>query len=81
MPAKDIDEMSFEEAYNALKTATDKLEGAEIDLESALAEYERAALLARHCARLLDVAEQRIKVLSETEGVIQANPIELKDSY
>jgi exodeoxyribonuclease VII small subunit len=76
---KNIEDMTFEEAYNALKASTDKLEGSEIDLESALLEYEQASKLARHCAKLLDIAEQRVRVLTETDGVIQAAPFESKE--
>jgi exodeoxyribonuclease VII small subunit len=72
----DIAKMSFEEAYAALKTATDRLEGEEIDLESTLAEYGRASALARHCMKLLDSAEERIKVLTDDGGVIKLEPFQ-----
>jgi exodeoxyribonuclease VII small subunit len=72
---EDIAKLSFEEAYAALKAATDRLEDDEIDLEATLAEYARASALARHCARLLDIAEDRIKILTESEGVIQATAL------
>jgi exodeoxyribonuclease VII small subunit len=73
---KDIEKMSFEEAYAALKTATDRLEGEEIDLESTLAEYARASALAHHCMKLLDAAEDRIKVLTDEGGVIKLEPFQ-----
>jgi exodeoxyribonuclease VII small subunit len=72
---EDIAKLKFEEAYAALKAATDRLEGDEIDLESTLAEYARASALAKHCARLLDSAEERIRVLVENEGEIQAKDL------
>jgi len=76
----DIAAMSFEEAYTALKDATDRLEAEEIDLESTLAEYARASALARHCANLLDTAEQRIRVLTESEGVIQLTSLDTEET-
>ena len=72
---EEIAKMTFEESYAALKAATDRLEGEEIDLESTLAEYARASALARHCAKLLDKAEERIRVLTESEGVVQLTPM------
>lgn len=72
----DIAKMSFEEAYSALKSATDRLEGEEIDLEATLAEYARASALARHCANLLTKAEERIRVLTESEGVIRLTSLD-----
>jgi len=68
---KDIEKMSFEKAFNELKDATSRLEGEEVDLESTLKEYTRASALARHCANLLDNAEERVKMLIESEGVMQ----------
>ena len=67
----DIKKMTFEEAYTALKEATDRLEAEEVDLETTLLEYARASALARHCAVLLEDAEDRIRVLIESEGVIK----------
>lgn len=73
---KDIQKMSFEKAYAALKAATERLEEEEIDLETTLKEYSRASALARHCANLLDDAEKRVQVLIESEGVIQLAPLD-----
>jgi exodeoxyribonuclease VII small subunit len=77
---KDIQKMSFEKAYAALKAATDRLEAEEVDLETTLKEYARASALARHCANLLDDAEKRVQVLIESEGVIQLTPLDTEPS-
>jgi len=66
----DIKKMSFEDAYNALKESTDRLESEEVDLEATLIEYTRASALARRCTELLEDAEKRVKVLVESEGII-----------
>jgi exodeoxyribonuclease VII small subunit len=76
---EDIAAMSFEEAYAALKSATDRLEAEEIDLEATLAEYSRASALARHCANLLAEAEKRIRVLTESEGVIRLASLDTEE--
>ena len=75
----DILKMSFEEAFLELKAATDRLEGEEIDLESAIAEYQRAASLARHCADKLDKAEQRIRVLTESDGIVKLSSLDSEE--
>ena len=77
---KDIAKMSFEEAYSALKEATERLEAEEVDLEETLREYTRASALARHCANLLDDAEDRVRVLIESEGVIQLTGLDAGES-
>ncbi len=77
---KDIARMSFEEAYSALKEATERLEAEEVDLEETLREYTRASALARHCANLLDDAEDRVRVLIESEGVIQLAGLDTGES-
>lgn len=74
----DIKSMSFEEAYNALKDATDRLEAEEVDLEATLIEYTRASALARRCASLLDDAERRVRVLVESEGIISLTELDEK---
>ncbi len=76
---EDIGKMSFEEAFSALKAATDRLEAEEVDLESTLVEYARASALALHCANLLDDAEKRIRVLIESEGVIELTDLDTEE--
>lgn len=75
----DIKKMSFEEAYQELKDATDVLEAGEVDLEKSLLEYSRASVLARHCANLLDEAEDRVRVLVESEGVMELTRLDTED--
>jgi exodeoxyribonuclease VII small subunit len=75
----DIAAMPFEEAYAELKSATERLEAEEVDLETTLSEYARASALTRHCAQLLDKAEERIRVLTESEGVIQLEELDSEE--
>ncbi len=75
----DIKKMSFEEAYQALREATDFLEVEEVDLEKSLLEYSRASVLARHCANLLDEAEDRVRILVESEGVMELTRLDTED--
>lgn len=67
---EEITKLSYEEAYGQLKEITDRLESSEIDLETMLSEYAKASMLAKHCAKLLEEAEARIRVLFEENGEI-----------
>jgi len=65
---KDIDDLSFEEALEKLRKMATELETGELDLEKALAGYEEAVRLASRCLNLLKDAEERVKMISESEG-------------
>jgi exodeoxyribonuclease VII small subunit len=56
-------ESSFEEALEGLESIVDRLEQGDLELEAALADFERGVALARRCAGQLEVAERRIEVL------------------
>lgn len=55
--------LSFEEALTRLEEVVERLEGGELELESALVAFEEGVALARRCAGQLDDAEQRIETL------------------
>jgi len=57
------DPLSFEQALQRLETIVDRLEGGELELEAALAEFEEGVRLTRRCADELAGAERRIEVL------------------
>lgn len=56
-------EPSFEQALARLEWIVDRLEEGELDLESALADFEEGVKLTRRCAGELANAERRIEVL------------------
>lgn len=76
----EIAKLSFEEAYELLKDATERLENDEVDLEAMLAEYAKASALAKHCGNLLEDAEKRIRVLIESEGEIVLSDFDSEDT-
>lgn len=66
MTRKKIKNMSYEEAYNALKNHIRQLETDNKSLEAALSLYEEGQQLAAHCQRLLDEATLRVQTLDES---------------
>lgn len=58
----------FEEAIERLEQVVAELERGDLSLERALALYEEGVALVRVCARHLDQAEQRIRMLVEQHG-------------
>jgi exodeoxyribonuclease VII small subunit len=68
-PAEDdISTLTYEVALAELDTLITKLEGGSIPLEEAIGAYERGAVLARHCAELLEHTEQRVNQLVVSMG-------------
>lgn len=61
-------EPSFEAALEGLEAIVDRLEQGDLELEAALAEFERGVALARRCAGDLEAAERRIEVLVQQGG-------------
>jgi exodeoxyribonuclease VII small subunit len=59
-----VESLSYEAALQELEAVVAGLESGENALEESLALYERGQALARHCARLLDQAELRIRAIS-----------------
>jgi exodeoxyribonuclease VII small subunit len=67
-PEDDISTLTYEVALAELDTLITKLEGGSIPLEEAIGAYERGAVLARHCAELLEHTEQRVNQLVVSMG-------------
>ena len=64
----DIAAMRYEEALAELDTLIGRLEGGTVDLDEAIACYERGSRLAQRCAELLDLTEQRVMQLVVGSG-------------
>jgi exodeoxyribonuclease VII small subunit len=67
---RDIEKMTFEQAYNELETTVQKLEEGSLPLAEAIALYERGMALAQRCNVQLDQAELTIKALSPSEELV-----------
>lgn len=75
-PEASEESLSFEEALARLEAVVERLEGGELELETALAEFERGVALARRCAGQLANAEQRIEVLVREGEKWRVRPFE-----
>ncbi len=63
----DIDKLSFEEALERLTRLVEQLESGKMQLEDSVAAFEEGVKLTRRCESLLDGAEKKLQVLSDTE--------------
>lgn len=58
--------MTFESAMEELDQLVQKMEGQSLNLQDALAHFERGITLTRFCQDALQNAEQKVKVLSDS---------------
>jgi exodeoxyribonuclease VII small subunit len=59
----DLDRIPFEQAFQELEAAIQRLEEGDLTMEEALALYERGMRLARRCSEALDAAESQLQKL------------------
>lgn len=59
----DLSALSYETALAELDAIITRLERGDVELEAAIAAYERGAALTRHCSDLLDRTEQKVTQL------------------
>lgn len=57
----DVSKLSFEEALDRLETIVNKLESGDVPLEQSIAIYEQGEALKKHCAKLLQAAEDKVE--------------------
>jgi exodeoxyribonuclease VII small subunit len=65
---KKVEKLSYEEAYEELKSIVAQLEAGELLLEEALAKFERGQQLADHCSALLESAELKLRALTPDDS-------------
>ncbi|CAA7602117.1 exodeoxyribonuclease VII [Acididesulfobacillus acetoxydans] len=68
-------ELSFEAGVENLERVVKALEQREVPLETALALFKEGVGLVRHCSRLLDQAEQEMRILVEEDGKLQIKTV------
>ncbi len=57
--------LSFEEAMAELEAIVVSMEGGQLPLEQSLASYKRGAELLQQCQKILQDAQQQVKILEE----------------
>ncbi len=62
--SKSMDELSYEAAFAELENIVASLESEQRSLDESMKLYERGQALVKHCAKLLDKAELKVKQLS-----------------
>jgi exodeoxyribonuclease VII small subunit len=62
--SKELEDLSFEQAFEELGTTVQRLEAGDLALEEAIALYERGMRLAQRCNDALDAAELQVEELS-----------------
>lgn len=63
-PSQDDAPLGFEDALRQLDRTVAQLEGGELDLDGALAQYERGVHLLGRCRSMLDAAERQVAILT-----------------
>ncbi|MEM1039706.1 MAG: exodeoxyribonuclease VII small subunit [Pseudomonadota bacterium] len=59
--AQALDQLSFEDALNQLETIVSQLEQGDVPLEKSIEIYEKGEALKKHCAKLLQAAEDKVE--------------------
>ena len=62
------DNLTFEEALHLLEEIVSKLENQTAKLDESLELYETGIFLVKKCSKMLDDAEQKVKILSRGES-------------
>lgn len=71
-------DMKFEQAIESLDIAVSKLEGGELSLDESIKVFEEAIALIKICNEKLSTAEQKVRVLVESQdGSITDAPFDL----
>ena len=69
--------ITFEEAMNKLETSVSRLESGALTLDESLAEFEEAVKLIKFCNDKLSEAEQKVKILIESQdGTVYDKPFD-----
>jgi exodeoxyribonuclease VII small subunit len=67
---------SFEEALSELEALVERMESGDLTLEESLAAFEQGISLTRHCQEALQVAEQKVEILTARTPDAATEPFE-----
>ncbi|KIP98384.1 MULTISPECIES: exodeoxyribonuclease VII small subunit [Pseudomonas] len=68
--------LDFEQSLTDLQTIVERLENGELSLEESLSAFEQGISLTRDCQASLTQAEQKVQILLERDGELEAAPFE-----
>ena len=73
-------DVKFEEALEKLENSVKRLESGNMSLEDSLAEFEEAVKLVKVCNEKLELAEQKVRILTEaSDGSVSDAPFDVSD--
>jgi len=73
---QEIAEMNFEQALAGLEAIVRRLDSGEVELDAAVAAFERGVLLKRHCEKKLAEARERVDQITQTpDGGLALSPL------
>lgn len=72
--------LDFEQSLTDLQTIVERLENGELSLEESLSAFEQGIRLTRDCQASLTQAEQKVQILLERDGELEAAPFETDES-
>jgi exodeoxyribonuclease VII small subunit len=76
----EVENLSFEEAFNELEDTVHRLEGGGLTLDESIALFEQGMRLAKHCGQKLDDAELKVsQLVPSDDGGYIAVPFEEED--
>ena len=76
MSKQNTETTSIEEALNELEALVERMESGDLTLEESLAAFEQGISLTRHCQEALQVAEQKVEILSARTADAATEPFE-----
>lgn len=68
--------LDFEQSLADLQALVERLENGELSLEESLAAFEQGIALTRDCQGALAQAEQKVQILLERDGELDAQPFD-----
>ncbi len=71
--------LDFEHALKELEALVTRMEKGDISLEDSLKHFERGIELTRACQTALKEAEQKVQILLEKDGALEAQPFERQE--